>query len=242
MAGNTELHVVRIDQHDPRLGRQVVHDPQSRAYPYRADPAAELPTAPLRHRLFNPTPLPAQRVGACTGVDKCCQGNAVGNRVVGKVLTMADAERIYSLASTKYDPWPGGWPPHDTGSSGLAACKAAMELGIIDRYEWIFTGARGVVAALVAGRTVGIGTAWMADMFNPDPMTGLVRPTGRRAGGHQWTAIGWDPKLGAIEGLCWWGRWGLGGRGLFRITLDDLDSLLYQEGDAHITYRRGATG
>jgi hypothetical protein len=242
MAG-TELHVVRVEQQDPRLGRQQVHDPRSRDYPVRVSLDAateELPTAPLRHRLFNPTPTPAQRVGSCTGVDKCVQGNAVGNRVTGKVLTMTDAERIYSLASTKYDPWPGGWPPRDTGSSGLAACKAAAELGLIERYEWVFSGARGVVAALVAGHTVGVGGKWTADMFNPDPTTGLIRASGPVRGGHQWTAIGWDPRLQAVEGLCWWGRWGLGGRGLFRIGLDDLDAILDAGGDAHITYRLGA--
>lgn len=33
---STDLHVVILDRTDPRMGRQVVHDPQSRAFPMRA--------------------------------------------------------------------------------------------------------------------------------------------------------------------------------------------------------------
>ncbi len=237
---SADLHVVTIDQQDPRLGRQVVHDPASRNYPLRAAPLTELPATAVRHRIYGPRQTPRQRIGCCTGVDQMIKCNAAGNRRTGIVLGMAEAERCYSRAS-QIDPWPGSWPPQDTGSSGLAACKAAQEQGLISGYEWLFAGARQVLAAVVGGngapgRCVGVGTWWYDDMFRPDPTTLLVRPTGPRVGGHQWTITGWEPRYQALEALCWWGP-EFGDRGRFRITLDHLDQLLAEDGDAHVTYR-----
>jgi hypothetical protein len=155
---------------------------------------------------------------------------------------MAEALRIYSRA-TQLDPWPGSYPPEDTGSSGLAACKASKEFGHIDRYTWLFGGADQVLTVL-REKPVGIGSVWRNPMFDPDPVTGLVDigTDADDAGGHQWTVIGWDKKLDAFEGLCWWNGWGLGGIGMFRIRRRDLQTLLDLDGDAHITYRRGANG
>lgn len=237
-----DLHVVTVDQQDPRLGRQVVHDPQSRRFAYAVDPVTELPARRFRHRVYDPYPTPAQRIGCCTLVDQAVRANTKGNRVRGEVLGMAWAEKWYEWA-TRNDPWPGSYPPEDTGSSGLAAAKAAQEAGVVARYEWLFAGARQVLAALAGAdgkppRPVGVGTWWYADMFDPDPETLLVRPTGGRVGGHQWTAIGWEPRLQAVEGYCWWGP-GFGQGGRFRIRLGDLDELLADDGDAHVTYRAG---
>lgn len=237
---SSDLRVLSIPQLDERLGRQVVHDPQSRRFAFPLGAVPEKPTKAIRHRVYGPRTTPRQRVGTCTGVDQCVQGNAVGNRINGVILDMAQAERIYSRAS-QLDPWPGNWPPTDTGSSGLAACKAALEFGLILRYEWLFGGARQVLAAVAGGegkrgRCVGVGTWWMADMFHPDPKTLLVRPTGGRVGGHQWTITGWEPRYDAFEGLCWWGP-EFGHKGRFRIRFDDLDALLMDDGDAHVTYR-----
>lgn len=237
---SSDLYVLTIPQHDQRLGRQVVHDERSRRFAYPAAATPDLPTTPIRHRIYGPRTVPTQRVGCCTGVDQAVKCNAVGNRRSGIVYGMAEAERIYSHA-TQIDPWPGAWPPDDTGSSGLAACKAALEAGMIERYEWLFAGAQQIIAALGgepgrSGRCVGVGTWWYDGMFRPDPQTLLVRPTGPRVGGHQWTITGWDPKYQALEGLCWWGP-SFGDRGRFRITVGDLDALLADDGDAHVTYR-----
>ncbi len=239
---NADMHVVTIAQQDPRLGRQVVHDPQSKNFPLRLAALPELPTEPVRHRIHGPRTTPRQRIGCCTGVDQMVKCNAEGNRIPGAILGMAEAERVYSQAS-RLDPWPGSWPPEDTGSSGLAACKAAKQLGYIVRYEWVFSGARQILAALVGkpgtpGRCVGVGTWWHKDMMKPDPETLLVRPTGPKVGGHQWTITGWEPRYRAFEALCWWGP-DFGDNGRFRITLDDLDEMLDDDGDAHVTYRAG---
>ncbi len=238
---STDLHVITVAQQDPRLGRQVVHDPRSRRFAFPAGVLPDKPARRIRHRIWGPTPVPQQRVGCCTGVDQAVKCNAAGNRVNGEILGLSHAEAIYRRAST-LDPFDGQWPPDDTGSSGLAACKAAAEFGWITRYEWLFAGARQVLAALAGdatrpGRCVGVGTWWTSEMFHPDPETLIVKPAGPRVGGHQWTVTGWDPYHDALEGLCWWGpHWG--DRGRFRIRFNDLDVLLADDGDAHVTYRR----
>ncbi len=238
-----DLHVVVVDQHDPRLGRQVVHDPRSRSFPFPIAALPDKPTRAVRHRIWGPRTTPAQDIGCCTGVDQAVKCDAAGNRVRGVILGLDDAKSVYRIASG-IDPFAGQWPPDDTGSSGLAACKAAVQLGWITRYEWLFAGARQVLAAVAGdstrpGRCVGVGTWWHEGMFRPDPDTLLVRPTGARVGGHQWTITGWEPRYNALEGLCWWGP-GFGDNGRFRITLDDLDDLLADDGDAHVTYRASA--
>lgn len=231
---NEDLKVIIVDQTDERLGRQIVHDPRSRNYehePLRLDD--NLRDLQWRHRVYGPREVPRQRVGCCTGVDQCVRGNALGNRKRGVVLDMACAESLYSRAS-QLDPWAGQWPPTDTGSSGLAACKAAKEQGLITRYEWLFS-PEAVLAAL-REIPVGFGGMWTNDMFDPDPRTLLVEPTGGPAGGHQWSLIGWSREFQAFEGLCWWGE-SFGDRGRFRIRYDHFADLMADNGDAHVSYR-----
>ena len=223
------IRVIQVDQLDPRLGRQIVHDPQSRRFAFPR--TVELPTRSFRHRLYQPSPIPRQRVGCCSCVDQLVKCNAQARSVL---YDMDDAEDMYR-ETTRTDPYEGEWPPDDTGSSALAACKVAKRLGRIDRYEWIFNGVDGILTAL-PHRLVGIGTFWHRGMFHPDPDNGLVEVSGRQIGGHQWTAVGYNRPLDAIEGVCWWGAWGMNDRGLFRIRRNDLAELMEDFGDAHVTY------
>lgn len=224
------IDVEKITQQDHRLGRQKVHDDRSRLFPMRAAVDRSL-WRDKEVRLYDPWPNPNQRVGSCTGVAKCHQFNAVGNRKMGEVLKMADAERIYSH-NTKIDPWPGEWPPADTGSSGLASAKTAVKFGLGGEYRWIFGGADEVIQNVMEGRPISVGTWWYWDMFSAsgghhedDP---IVRPTGGRAGGHQYIIRGYDKSSDLVEGRCWWG-----GFRDFWISRVDLDSLLRDGGDAH---------
>lgn len=234
-----DLRIITVPQLDPRLGRQMVHDVKSRAFAFPLGAVPDKPTKAIRHHIYGPRVTPRQKIGCCSGVDQVIKLNAAGNRRTGVVLGMAEAEETYSLA-THLDPFDGEYPPTDTGSSALGACQASKSLGRIERYEWLFAGARQVLAALAGGegkpgRPVGVGTWWMADMFQTEEKSLLVKPTGGRAGGHQWTVTGWDPHFDAFEGLCWWGpEWGQKGR--FRIKFADLDDLLADDGDAHVTY------
>jgi hypothetical protein len=229
-----DLHVVTVPQTDERLGRQVVHDPRSRNFAFRS---VETPRRDIQLRVYGPRSRPDQAVGCCTGVDQCVKANTAGNRVKGVVLRMDDALKIYSRA-TEIDPWPGSWEPDDTGSSGLAACKAAVEQGLITCFDWIFTGTAGIYAALEQGRPVGVGTWWMDSMFDVDQGTGLIDVDGRRAGGHQYTVVGYSRRYDAFRIECWWGSWGFRNTGRALIRRADLDALLADDGDAHVVTRR----
>jgi hypothetical protein len=232
---STDLHVVVVDQRDPRLGRQVVHDPASRGFPMRAADTTTWRSRTIR--LYDPAKNPEQDVGCCTGCDKAMDGNAAGNRVAGRVLKYADALRLYSLAS-QFDPWPGWFNistgRDDTGSSGLAASKAAQQLKLGGEYRWALAGgADAVVQQIIDGRTVGVGTWWPEGMFDRKPVPGragqfMVEPTGARAGGHQYRAHGYDVHLDAVLIRCWWGDY----RDVW-VKRTHLAELLADDGDAH---------
>src|SRR3954452_241460 len=164
-----DLYVRHIPRTDPRLGREIVHDERSRGFAMRA--TVDRSTWHTKTiRIYDPTPNPSQVVGNCTGCAKAMQLNAVGNRKAGVVLRMAQADQAYSLATT-LDPWPGSWTApswDDTGSSGLAAAKAAQKLGIGGTYRWLFGGADEVVQAVMDGHVVNVGTTWYDRMFDQD--------------------------------------------------------------------------
>lgn len=219
------IETITVPQLSPHLGRQVVHDSRSRSFAARV--AVDRSTwRDKAIRIYDPIPNPNQVVGCCTGVAKCVQLNAVGNRVKGRVLDMWMAESIYSR-NTQIDPWEGEWPPDDTGSSGLASAKTAIEFGLAGEYRWLFGGADEVVQAVMAGQTISVGTWWYWDMFNQDSR-GLVRPTGGQAGGHQYTIRGYDVDRDWVLGRCWWGSFRD-----FWISRADLHALLMDDGDAH---------
>lgn len=225
-----DLKVITVEQTDPRLGRQVVHDPRSRAFahPLTVDPSTWV-TKSLR--VYDPIPNPNQTIGNCTGVSKAVQFNTVGDRVKGVVLDMDDAVNIYSVATT-LDPFAGAYPPTDTGSSGLGAAKAAQKLGLGGEYRWLFGGADEVVQAVMDGHPVSVGTWWYKSMFTPDA-TGQVKPNGTKAGGHQWTIRGYDKPKDRLLGRCWWGTFRD-----FWISRFDLAALLADDGDAHVQDRK----
>ena len=219
------IETITVPQKSPLLGRQVVHDSRSRSFAARV----AIDRSSWRDksvRIYDPLPNPNQVVGCCTGVAKCVQLNAVGNRVKGRVLDMWMAESIYSR-NTQIDPWEGTWPPDDTGSSGLASAKTAIEFGLAGEYRWLFGGADEVVQAVMAGQTISVGTWWYWDMFNQDSR-GLVRVGGGQAGGHQYTIRGYDVDRDWVLGRCWWGSFRD-----FWISRADLHALLMDDGDAH---------
>jgi hypothetical protein len=221
------IDVEVVEQKDPRLGRNKVHDSRSRAFATSAviDKSAWRTKS---IRLYETNPNPNQEVGCCTGVAKCNQLNAYGNRQAGRVLGMNDALTIYAR-NTQIDPWEGSWPPDDTGSSGLASCKTAQAFGLAGEYRWIFSGADGVVQEIMQGRTVSVGTWWYWDMFNKDASGLIGGDTGGRAGGHQYIIRGYYKPRDWVLGRCWWGPQF---RDFYMPRLQ-LDRLLRDGGDAH---------
>lgn len=230
------MYVKWVRAEDSRLGRVVVHDPRSRAFPM----AVTVDTSTWRTRTlrtYDPIPNPNQEIGCCTYCSKSTQLNTVGNRVKGVILNMSDALTGYSLA-TKLDPFTGFWPPDDTGSSGLAAAKAAQQLGQGGEYRWFFGGVDPIVSYLMTPDAVpvSVGTYWYYDMFDQDSR-GRIEPTGQVAGGHQWTIRGYDVTHDEFIARCWWGYFRD-----FRIRREHVGDLLADDGDAHVQLRLGANG
>jgi hypothetical protein len=220
---------------DRALGRQVRHDPRSLNYP-----AATAPPRKVIHSLRGDV-LDQGTVGACTAFATCHALNSgqlrstIWHRSRARLLRAGDALDIYS-AATQLDPWPGSYPPDDTGSSGLAAAQAAQARGLISRYEWAF-GIDHVIGALQLAPVL-FGATWHYDMLSPDAK-GNIRPTGGPIGGHETVLFGWLDDEQVALGLNSWGpRWGRRGYGapggVFRLTRGDLATLLEDQGDATV--------
>lgn len=225
-----DLDIKVVPQESKLLGRQKVHDPRSRQFPARM--AVDRSTWRSRGvKVYDPTPNPTQCHGECTGTTKCMQLNSEGSRKPGVILGVKEAHELYTFASHN-DPWDLAWPPDDTGSSGLASCVAAQALGYGGEYRHIFNGADGVVQSIMDGRSVSVGTWWTEDMMNPRP-NGLIEPTGRRIGGHQYLARAYDLPGDYVLIRCWWGAF----RDVW-IRRRHLDELILEDGDAHVQDRK----
>jgi hypothetical protein len=229
------VYTFELPRNDRRLGRLVVHDSRSRGF---ARPGVVDRSTWHTHsiRIYDPVPNPNQTIGSCTACAKCMQLNAVGNRKAGRVLNLGYATSVLYPLSTRLDPFPGEYPPTDTGSSGLASAKAAKQLGIGGDYFWLFD-VNAVVQAVIDGDVVSVGTVWTDGMFDLDGR-GFIAPTGNIAGGHQYAIRGYHADLDALVGRCWWGpvRQGEVHRD-FYIRRDDLGDLLSADGDAHVQAR-----
>jgi hypothetical protein len=205
------------------LGRVAQFDERSRGF---AAPAA-LPPRTVLWSHTGPV-LDQGAIGACTGfaTAQACNTRPT-HKPRGRLLTDVDGRKLYSRA-TELDPWPGVWPPTDTGSSGLAACKAAVEGGHITRYEWAF-GFDHLLSALQSG-PVMVGTNWYDSMFRVNA-GGYVTIGGDVVGGHEYLILGCAMRSGYLTALNSWGPgWALKGR--FRIPFDVMRRLLAEQGDA----------
>jgi hypothetical protein len=204
------------------LGRFVRHDPRSRNYP---SPRAPKVVSVLHKRHTAPFNQ-GKKLGSCTG-------NAVAGMLMtepfwrkGRRLAERDAVRIYSRA-THLDPYKGVYPPDDTGSSGLAAMKAAQEMGYVKSYAHAF-GLQHALKTLVL-RPVVIGIWWYDGFDHPDK-NGLVKKKGHIRGGHEFLVVGIDVESKTVRACNSWGpKWGDGG--YFSFSWDAFDLLLHQDGD-----------
>lgn len=217
MAERTE----QLAQLDPRLGRHVRHDERNKQY--RAVTAPR-PLQSVRHRRRGRS-LNQGQIGACTFFALChalkCEPLWRGSRH-RPALSHGFAVHGYQLATT-LDPFPGVFPPDDTGSSGQAACQAGIQLGALIRYDWAFGAGEGRQA--IMDQPVMQGTVWTETMFHPD-RDGRVHPTGAEMGGHEYTRIGMDVERRRSWYWQTWGKWGLDDSGLFYMTWDDEDPLI----------------
>ena len=205
------------------LGRLVEHDPKSRMF--RAATATVKPrTVTWAHQA---DVIDQGQVGMCTGAALAQWLNTDFGGA--HRLTVADALRFYGLA-THLDPFPGSYPPDDTGSSGNAVCKAGRLLGYLKSWRWTFS-FMSFLGAL-ARSPVLVGTEWYEGMFDPNPH-GFIHPSGDMLGGHEYLVLGCDVDRKTVTILNSWGEgWGQHGRA--HLSWADMALLLRNQGDVKV--------
>lgn len=212
-------------------GRLVEHDARSKRFP-----AAQVSGRPRTVLWRHTAPVLDQAdLGSCTGnaltqwLNTDFAAPARGQHNGGGFLTEEDAVRLYSLA-TALDGIPGRYPPEDTGSSGLAVCKAGRKLGYLTSYRHCF-GMQHMLAALQLSPVI-VGTEWFDGMYTPDG-DGVIHAHGRVVGGHEYLVIGCDVDRQTVTILNSWGPgWGSNGRA--QIGFEDFAALLAARGDVTV--------
>lgn len=213
----------------PRLGRLLQHDPASRGYP------AARATGPLKKVKWvrAGSAFDQGNLGSCTGNAMAGALNTLPLHQPGKhLLKEADAVKLYELATT-IDGLGDPYPPNDRGSSGLAVCKAAEQLGYITSYQHAF-GVQHALEALQLGPVI-TGVSWYSSFDRPDAK-GLVTIGGDVRGGHEFEVYGYDPKTDLVFA---WNSWGPGWaiRGHFCFTSATWAKLLAESGDVTVPVR-----
>jgi hypothetical protein len=212
------------------LGRLVEHDPRSRDFPAMVA-AAKPKTVIWEHHA---TVLDQGSLGSCTGNALTQWLNtdyARGYEFDGLRAPLSEdtAIKLYSTA-TKMDAFPGTWPPEDTGSSGLAVCKAGVFRGLLTGYRHVFSFTAMLMA--LQHSPVIVGTRWTEGMYRPD-RDNIIRPTGEVVGGHEYLILGADIEHQQIIMLnSWSAAWGIDGRA--RIPFDSFRGLLSASGDVTV--------
>lgn len=215
---------------DKRLGRHVRHD--SRSLNYRIAPTAAAPVTKLWERKI--PYLNQGNVGSCVGnasVGELGTGpvyDALVDKIkAGLKLDEPEAVKLYGLA-TALDPYPGTYPPTDTGSDGLSGAQACQQLGLISGYTHALS-FDDVITGLQSGPMI-VGSNWYSSMDNPDG-NGLVTVSGNVRGGHEYLCRGVDMEHELLTLDNSWGTgWGKGGS--FYYSFASMQRLLSEEGDA----------
>lgn len=205
-----------------RLGYKQKEDPRDARYPLAALMGAPV-SIPVSKAWLPGGVLDQKQTSSCVG--HACYQLLSSEPVLQEVLL--SPMDIYDEAR-RIDEWADN-DDVDEGTSIRAGLNVLRRHGLIQEYYW----ADGVVQApeymLKFGPLV-FGTDWTEGMFEPDAR-GIIRPTGRSAGGHAWFAYAchWQDRY--ITGMSSWGPdWGIGGS--FKISLYDLEELFKRGGTA----------
>lgn len=214
------------------LGRHIEHDPRSRDHAF----GVVLAPSSLRtvvHRRYGAV-LDQGQLGSCTGNAMAGAINTSPLHTTREhLLREAEAVGLYELA-TQLDGFDGTYPPDDTGSSGLAVAKAAVQKGYIGSYQHAFTTEEALAALQIGPVLCGIN--WYEGFDHPS-LDGLVQIAGQVRGGHEIEALGFhlgrsiDESLIELENS-WSSAWGR--RGRFFFSVKTLRQLQAEQGDVTI--------
>jgi hypothetical protein len=217
------------------LGRHVNHDPRSLRYAFPEADGAVTYNA-VDHQRHVPI-FDQGQLGSCTGNAAVgCMGTgdfystvASNHRDGWLPLTEDGAIDCYE-AATVLDPYPGQYPPDDTGSDGNSVAMALKNAGMISGY----THALSYDAAMQALQLqpVIFGLSWLEGMFTPGA-DGTLPVTGSLAGGHEVVLSAYDPHTARVRLDNSWGAgWGEGGSAWLQLA--DFKKLLKQDGDVTV--------
>lgn len=209
-----------------RLGRHVNHDPRSLSF--RVSRPMRAPSS-VQHERMVPV-FDQGDLGSCTGNASV---GALGTAPLFSALPLSHpvldesfAVKIYGEA-TSLDPFPGSYPPEDTGSDGLSAAKALKARGLISGYLHA-TDLPSMQAAL-QDTPVIVGVNWYSGFDRPD-RNGHVSVSGVIRGGHEFEIVGMDVTAQTFTAVNSWGP-GWGVNGTFNFSFSDMARLLSENGD-----------
>lgn len=217
---------------EPALGRLYLADPRDGQYLIRT----ALSGAPARGWRYwwtggwwgdqGATP----RCVAYAWLHKVADGPRTTRRTAAVDAAPAMDPATLYCAAQAIDPWVGDCDdPRYDGTSVRAGAKVLQRAGVIAGYRWAWD-AETTARALVEVGPVVVGTMWYEGMTSPDA-SGRIAPTGRAQGGHAYVLNGVNVDRGVVRVKNSWGR-GWGRDGAAWLSIDDLDGLLADRGEA----------
>jgi hypothetical protein len=228
-----------------RLGRHQELDGRSLAFAVSEEEAARVQIKPVEWLAPIQT-LDQGNLGSCVGNASTYHlGEVVGadnlSRVTINGVTLSRdgdneqfAVQVYHGA-TVYDGYPGTYPPEDTGSSGLGACRFLKSLKGIASYTHALS-ARSVGLLMMHRGTIQ-GWPWYNAWFEPDAHGFIDSQSNWQqsglAGGHEiyceaieaWDDQSWDRCILRFHNS-WGGSWADAGR--FRMKMSTYIALQSQ--------------
>ena len=208
------------------FGRLVNHDPRSRAYLAPRTPDA----GPVVHKIYGQV-LDQGNLGSCVANAATHALNAQGYKKWYEwPRTEKFAVAVYGEA-TALDPFPGTYPPEDTGTDANSLCKALRARRLIRGWGHVFD--PGHLRGAIQLHPVLVGFEFDEGFANPDA-NGIVSPGGKVLGGHETLIYGWDGKNYWVRNS-WGPSWGKGGD--YFVSEDHLWEKLSAQGDATVLVR-----
>lgn len=210
-----------------KFGRLLNHDEGSRAYGIVVNPRAEIKD--VEWEISAPI-IDQGDTGMCVGAAFSQYLNILRTRDGRSDWLGYDDALAYYSESTTLDPFPGTYPPDDTGTDAVSMCKVGQRHNLVSQYRHAF----GLLPTLLAIQKgpVMCGTVWKSGMNEPDA-DGIIHATGDDIGGHEYVLVGTVPAAKQVIMLnSWSDGWGRDGRA--HISYDDLAILLKDDGDVTI--------